>query len=589
MNRKMSLMVLVFGIAAFASACSGAREEAHTQIPIAASPTPESHPHTAVPTAEIPPIQPTRAPRPYAPAQAGGAFLTDKNEFFAASGNCVVCHKQNIDEAGNNVSFGDFWRGTIMANSALDPYYLAGVSMNIARFPEYGADIESKCSTCHMPMAHTSDAFSEGESLIFGAEGYLDPQHPLHKLAADGVSCSACHQIQDQDLGEFTSFSGGFVIDQNTPMGARVLYGRFNVSQPSQRMMAMSSGFVAQQSDHLLESEICATCHNLYTHYVTEDGSFSEAWFPEQTPYTEWLHSEYATLSTCQDCHMPPAEGAVVLSTLGPAGPRVPFAQHSFVGGNAYLLGVLNNFGGELAVQAGPEHFEAAIDRTLSYLRTETAQLEISPTELDGSSLGFDVTTSVLTGHKFPSGYPSRRAWLHITVKDGNGEVVFESGGVGTDGAILGNANDENSLAFEPHYDQITAADQVQIYETIIADVENKTTTILLAAAFYLKDNRLLPNGFEKTTASDDIKPHGMAFGDENFSAGGDTVKYLIEIGGATGPFTVEAELLYQSISYRWAMDLRAYETEQALLFSDYYQASPNLPVQIASQVASSE
>jgi hypothetical protein len=43
--------------------------------------------------------------------------------------------------------------------------------------------------------------------------------------------------------------------------------------------------------------------------------------------------------------------------------------------------------------------------------------------------------------------------------------------------------------------------------------------------------------------------------------------------------------LLYQSISYRWAMDLRAYETDQALLFSEYYDATPNLPILITEQV----
>lgn len=582
MNRKMTLMVLVSAIAALTSACSGA--EAPTQALPSASPSPESLPSPAAPTAEIPTDQPASAPRPYSPAP-GNAFLSAKNDFFAASGNCVVCHNQHIDEAGNDVSIGDAWRGTMMANSGVDPYYLAGVSMNLARFPAYSAAIQSKCSTCHMPMAHTSDTFAGGESLIFGSEGYLNPGNPLHTLASDGVSCSACHQIQDQELGEFDSFSGDFSIDNTTSMGARKVFGRFDPLPAGQNMMAMSSGFVAQQSDHILESEICATCHNLYTHYVTADGSFSTDWFPEQTPYSEWLGSDFATQSSCQDCHMPLADGAVVLSTLGPGVPRVPFAQHSFVGGNAYLLGLLKDYGGELGVQAGPENFEASIARTLSELRTNTAEVGITSPEVDGTSLAFEITTRVLTGHKFPTGYPSRRAWLHITVRDGNGQVIFESGAYGNDGAILGNANDADSRAFEPHYDQINAPDQVQIYETILADVENQSTTVLLAAASYLKDNRLLPKGFDKTTASDDIKPSGLAYADENFSGGEDTTRYQVELGGAAGPFKVAAELLYQSISYRWAMDLRAYETDQALLFSEYYDATLNLPILITEQV----
>jgi hypothetical protein len=372
-------------------------------------------------------------------------------------------------------------------------------------------------------------------------------------------------------------------------MGSRIAFGRFNPVMGSQQMMAMSSGFIIQQSDHMLESEICATCHNLYTQYVTQDGSLSEDWFPEQTPYNEWLHSDFATRSSCQDCHLPQAEGSVVLSNLGPAGPRSPFGIHTFTGGNAYILGMLQNFGGDMGVQAGPEHLEEAIERTLLELGSNTAELAISQPELDGTTLRFDVTTTVLTGHKFPTGYPSRRAWLHITVRDGEGELVFESGAFGEDGSILGNANDQGGQAYEPHYEEISIPDQVQIYETVLSDVEGQLTTVLLAASSYQKDNRLLPAGFDKTTAESDIQPKGLALADADFIAGGDTVRYMVELGAVPGPFTVEAELLYQSISYRWAMDLRAYDTEQALLFSEYYDATPNTPVLVASQVLTSE
>jgi hypothetical protein len=281
---------------------------------------------------------------------------------------------------------------------------------------------------------------------------------------------------------------------------------------------------------------------------------------------------------------MPPAEGAVVLSNLGPAGPREPFAQHSFVGGNSYMLDILKNYGGEMGVQAGPEELDQAIERTLAYLGEETANLEISAPILDGSHLEFDVITTVLTGHKFPTGYPSRRAWLHVVLKDGNGEVIFESGAVGEDGSIIGNTNDELGDKYEPHYELISSSDQVQIYETILSDVRGQQTTVLLAASSYFKDNRLLPIGFDKATASEDIQPKGEAMADGNFSAGGDIVRYRIDPAGSSGPYTVEVQLLYQSISYRWAMDLRTYDTEQVQLFSEYYDASPNLPVVIAEE-----
>jgi mono/diheme cytochrome c family protein len=582
MSQKLISIITLILLTTLLSACLSA-EGKPTEILIQPSPTQDSIPPTATPAAVEPTQPPPAEPRPYAPAEEGTP-ITARNEYFSGSGLCVTCHRDNIDQVGNDVSLNEFWLGSMMAHSAVDPYYLAGVSMNVAKFPEYSEAIQSKCSSCHMPMAHTSANFKGEKSLIFGPDGFLNPGHPLHELARDGNSCSACHQIQDKNLGEFSSFSGGFVIDDTTPLGERALFGRFNLHHMSQRMMAMASGFISLQGDHLLESEICATCHNLYTHYVLEDGTFSEEWFPEQTPYSEWLHSDYATQSTCQDCHMPAAEGAVLLSNLGPAVPREPFAQHSFLGGNAYMLDILINYGGELGVQAGPEQLDPAIERTVAFLENETARLEISAPVLDSSHLEFDIITTVLTGHKFPTGYPSRRAWLHVVVKDGDGEVFFESGAVGEDGSIAGNANDEMGNDYEPHYELIHAQDQVQIYETILADVQGNNTTVLLAAASYLKDNRLLPTGFNKETANEDIKPKGEALVDGNFTSGRDIVRYRIDPAGTSGPYTVEVQLLYQSISYRWAMDLREYDTEQAQLFSEYYDASPNLPVVIASQ-----
>ncbi|MEZ5840278.1 MAG: hypothetical protein R3D02_07560 [Hyphomicrobiales bacterium] len=43
--------------------------------------------------------------------------------------------------------------------------------------------------------------------------------------------------------------------------------------------------------------------------------------------------------------------------------------------------------------------------------------------------------------------------------------IVFESGAVRDDGLIVGNDEDEQEAAIEPHHDVITSAEQVQIYQ----------------------------------------------------------------------------------------------------------------------------
>ena len=99
-----------------------------------------------------------------------------------------------------------------------------------------------------------------------------------------------------------------------------------------------------------------------------------------------------------------------------------------------------------------------------------------------------------------------------------------------------------------------------------------------------MKDNRLLPIGFDKGTAPDDIAPQGAARLDDDFVGGTDTVTYRIDTGDAKGPFTIDVELLYQSIGYRWARNISTYDTEQAQLFSGYYNTLPNLPIIVAAQ-----
>jgi hypothetical protein len=187
--------------------------------------------------------------------------------------------------------------------------------------------------------------------------------------------------------------------------------------------------------------------------------------------------------------------------------------------------------------------------------------------------LAIDVAVRNLAGHKLPTAYPSRRAWLHVTVRDRDGQRVFESGAVEPSGRIRGNDNDDDAAQFESHHGAITSADQVQIYESIMGDVNGNVTTGLLRGTGYLKDNRLLPRGFDKATASADVAVLGEARDDGDFVAGGDHVRYVVATAGWTGPFRVEVELRYQPISFRWAENLRPYNAAETKRFVGWYDA----------------
>jgi hypothetical protein len=108
---------------------------------------------------------------------------------------------------------------------------------------------------------------------------------------------------------------------------------------------------------------------------------------------------------------------------------------------------------------------------------------------------------------------------------------------------------DTDPAAFEPHHELITSPDQVQVYEAIMGDDMNQVTYTLLRGMTYLKDNRILPQGFDKASASSDIRVVGDALNDDNFIGGSDEIGYRIAGLNGTG-YQVTAELIHQPLAY---------------------------------------
>jgi hypothetical protein len=491
---------------------------------------------------------------------------SDPTQFFAPSTDCIACHSNLASPSGDDISIGYNWRASMMANSARDPYWHAGVRRESIDHPEAQAAIEDKCSTCHMPMMRFSNAHAGGRGEVFASLA----DRTANPMAMDGVSCTVCHQIEPENFGEHESFDGGFEIDSATPAGQRRIFGPHDVDTGHRRVMSSSATFVPTQTQHLKESELCATCHTLYTDALGPNGTVVGS-LPEQMPYQEWLHSDFRTTQSCQDCHMPElTEATAISSVLGV--PRPAFSQHTFRGANAFMQRIFNKYSAELGVEALPQELNAAVQRTTNFLATESARLTIGSVARSTDGVDFIVAVENLGGHKLPSAYPSRRVWLHVTVRDAGGATVFESGALRPNGSIVDNDNDDDANRFEPHHREITAADQVQIYEPVLAGPDGRLTTGLLTAVRYIKDNRLLPRGFDKASAPDDVAVNGDASSDPDFVAPGDRVRYRLSLPAARGPLQISAELNYQSIGFRWAENLKAYDAPEPQRFVRYYE-----------------
>ena len=525
-------------------------------------------------------------------------IFTDKN--FVGSGRCALCHGNLADREDRDMSITNHWRSTMMANAAKDPFWQAKVESETSRNPAIKQVIEEKCVACHMPMAWRQfnidkQAYESGSGDT-PYDAFIKPTNQLNSAAMDGVSCSLCHQIEDQGLGTKDNFSGKFIIDAEIPAPQRPHFGPYKETVPEP--MQTSIGYKPLYSAHTNDSALCATCHTLYTPYLDSAGNIAGE-FPEQTPYLEWLHSEYGEplgtrhdiseqvgkVRLCQECHMPHSQsGGVLIAMPAPkeSTEKDHFSQHHFVGGNILLLNMMQDNIDPLGITASTEKITDTKKRAADQLQRQSANLFLHGGAISKDTLTVAVAVENQVGHKLPTGFPSRRAWLHLVVQDGAGAVLFESGKPQADGIIMGDDGDEKNL-FEPHYDVISQQDQVQIYESVMQNTDGEVTHTLLRGAGYIKDNRLLPKGFDKKTAAADIAVRGAAAADENFTGGSDLVTYRIPVGNQSGPFTITAELLYTPVSHSFMQDL----TQDASLprvdrFVKLYSEADKTPVTIA-------
>lgn len=510
-----------------------------------------------------------------------------RSDRFMNAAECGFCHatEQGFealrDAKGRDASPFGMWSATLMALAARDPYYLAVFRRELDEKPGAKDHLEAACTRCHAPMGSVERELG-GKHLVYDdlLAGTADDQI----LAREGVACTLCHQILPDGLGAKGSFSGGFKIGSE-----RKIFGPHE--DPFTPPMQNHVQYTPMHAPHVEQSSLCATCHTVITRAVDGDGKEVGPELAEQSPYLEWLASSYAAPggSTCQGCHMPArdddGEPIVTQLSLRPGGldKRTLKGRHAFMGGNALVLTLL----GENAEWTGAGVPGAALLAQAARdegMVARAARLSIEGVSREGSSLVFDVEVANESGHKLPTGYPSRRAHLHVVVTAPEGAVVFESGKVDEHGRLVtqdGRQVDVAGLVM-PHKIEITRDDEVQVYEAVAGGADGKPARTLSDATAFLKDNRLLPRGFDaKHVAAAAILPVGVD-GDGDFGAS-DRTRYRV-VGAPPGS-TISAELVYQSLRPSELDALASRPNAAALRFFDMLKRSKKR----ASRVAGAE
>jgi hypothetical protein len=517
-----------------------------------------------------------------------GQLPTRDNGYFLGSGRCAGCHGvdpiayANITMEGEQVSPAENWRATMMANSAKDPLWLAKVAHETTTNPMNAQALVNKCTSCHAPVGRFTH-------LLMGQENYSMDSLATDSLARDGVNCGACHQQRLPGLG--SHFSGELRYHTDTIWGPFVSE-EMNFPIFSEAMQSFV-GYMPLGNHTVSKSEFCATCHSLITETADLNGNLTGGTFIEQATYHEWLNSSFnnddpLVGKECQGCHMPRLDEPIVIASGYSFLPgRQPFGQHWFVGGNSFMLGLMKNNIDSLKITATQDHFDRVIDRTLDNLQNHTADVQLITGDVDGDTARFSVRIINKVGHKFPSGYPARRAYIEFIATDDNGNEIFHSGKMNSMYEVIG-----QDPLWEPHYQTISADHQVQIYEMVMGDVNGNPTTVLERAATMLKDNRLVPPGFSTThSAYDSTMIVGTALLDPDFNhdangtegSGSDIVHYHIPVTGINGPVHVSARLMYQSVPPKWVGEMFAIDHPMINRFEQMYWAEGADPVQVGS------
>jgi hypothetical protein len=501
-------------------------------------------------------------------------------QYFLPSSSCGGCHgfdstqASSVDEAGNDVNLFDRWESTMMALSAKDPFWKAKVRQEIMINPGHAGDLQNRCLDCHAPLGSYTSKYH-------GQPFYGLSDLSSDTLGRDGVSCAACHAIGPNGLGTGNFYSGNIPYDTN-----RVEYGPF--TSPFVGAMQLYEGLTPVYSPHMDQAKLCASCHTLVTQTSDLSGAYTGGHFVEQATYHEYVNSSFPGNNiTCQSCHMPQInEGIIIASSTSGLTPRSPFNQHTFQGANLFMLNLIKNNKDSLNVYVSNDKFDSTIVATSVMLQQKSVDLDIILDSVTIDTAFYRVKIRNKAGHKFPSGYPSRRAVLQMVITDGANDTIFRSGIFNNQQRVIG----ENS-SFEPHHAVISQSNKPQIYELIPGDVNGDFTSLLERAAVVLKDNRIPPEGF--TTASpvyDTTLISSDAISDPDFNKTGvtegsgiDYVSVHAPVSGAVGNLKIRAKMFYQAVPPKWVDQLFAMSAPEIDKFKAMYQNADQRPFLMVS------
>lgn len=485
---------------------------------------------------------------------------------FIDADACSNCHGNGVD---GDKSFlpADTWAGTMMANAARDPVFLAALTVTNQERPGAGLF----CLRCHSPIGFVRGHAAPPDGSAFDA---VDNQ---------GIGCETCHRATASTLTPNPYVVSNAQLFYDDLAAKRGPFAWCGAPDPPADC-AQSPGHDVVVEPRLASSSFCGQCHQVTNpERLLKDaaGVDTPFEFPLDTTYVEWEQSSFAsgaTARSCQDCHMVRTPGEHPVAS----NPGAPFREepraHAFVGGNLWgIRAVMAAYPERVAMH--PDAFQLAQDRTLESLAQSVAVTLAGAPAAGEAGDRFEVTVKVenLTGHKFPTGYAeSRRAWIAIVLT-----------GSGVDRFLIGGYDAETG--------EIVDATSTHVYRAVHGrwnGTAGEPDLHLVQHDMVIEDTRIPPAGFRPTETTKIVGALSYTDGEGNVVNFDETTFRVTLPAGVYGTATLSARVYYQSMTREYVeflahtntTDMRGHDLEAV-----YNATGRAPPIRIASADATIE
>lgn len=350
---------------------------------------------------------------------------------FPSAKECRTCHPKQYEE----------WSRSMHAYAEHSPIMEA---FNLTLIERTGGTIGTFCTRCHTPLG-----------TAMGENGSRRNVH-RSRLSMEGVTCVVCHRVKKP----YYKANARLAI-QPGKLTDTCMYGPFDDPVAAQHGAHPATG-----RPHYKTSAFCGTCHDV----TNPQGIRLEEAF------SEWQNSPAARAGqTCQSCHMGPVPGVPIPDEARPWGhvaevpgvdpellPLRPLSDHTFTGPDYSMLpdtefphkldwmyeidyrdpSCLTPYQRQTLTElrrTNREQLNIAAAKRYELL-SNAARLRVSHPETARAGERIRVRVDVVSifgGHSFPTGFTAeRQAWVHITLQDSSGRVVFASGELDENGDL---------------------------------------------------------------------------------------------------------------------------------------------------------